>query len=71
MEEEKDDDNDGKQLKSDGMEEENNPKDNSFKEKILGILEEINFKDKRSSKLDIDDFLKVLHTFNQHEIHFK
>ena len=53
------------------MEEEKGPNDNSFKTKILSILSSIEFKERRGSKMDNDDFLKLLHTFNQHDIHFK
>ena len=44
---------------------------NLFKNKVLKILTDSGFKEKRSSKLDIDDFLKLLHVFNESGIHFK
>ena len=51
------------------MKEEENK--NSFKEKIMGILNELNFRELRSIKLDVNDFLKLLNAFNQNGIHFK
>ena len=50
--------------------EEENFKDNSFKLKINEILENIEFKQKRIKKLDIDEFSKLLNIFNQNDIHF-
>jgi 18S rRNA (adenine1779-N6/adenine1780-N6)-dimethyltransferase len=44
---------------------------NTFKTKILQILEANDYHSKRSSKLDIDDFLKLLDIFNNNDIHFK
>jgi 18S rRNA (adenine1779-N6/adenine1780-N6)-dimethyltransferase len=44
---------------------------NTLKAKILQILEANSYHDKRSSKLDIDDFLKLLDIFNNNDIHFK
>lgn len=41
-----------------------------FKEKISSILEDETFKDKRSSKLGLEDFLKLLYYFNKNGIHF-
>jgi hypothetical protein len=44
---------------------------NPFKEKLMNILNEINFRELRSIKLDIGDFLKLLDAFNRNGIHFK
>ena len=43
----------------------------SFKEKIIGILEEANYKELRAIKMDIDAFLTLLALFNKHHIHFR
>jgi hypothetical protein len=40
------------------------------KAKIIAALDEIQFTDKRSAKLDLDDFLRLLSTFNRHGFHF-
>ncbi|EGR27310.1 hypothetical protein IMG5_198180 [Ichthyophthirius multifiliis] len=56
------------------MQEENNENNDTkqlFKEKISKILIDNKFNEKRPSKLDIDDFLKLLYLFNQNDIHFK
>jgi len=42
----------------------------NFKDKVLGILQDLEFNEKRSSKMDIDDFLKLLAAFNSGGIHF-
>mmetsp|Transcript_12180 Transcript_12180/g.31009 ORF Transcript_12180/g.31009 Transcript_12180/m.31009 type:complete len:344 (+) Transcript_12180:33-1064(+) len=42
-----------------------------FKEYVLNVLKEGSFSDKRSSKLDQDDFLELLARFNAAGIHFK
>lgn len=47
----------------------NNPMQ-QFKEKVLLVLDDETFKDKRSSKLTLDDFLKLLFCFNKAGIHF-
>eukprot|EP01018_Ginkgo_biloba_P005730 Gb_34275 [translate_table: standard] len=41
-----------------------------FKDKVMGILKEGGFEDKRSSKLTQDDFLHLLSLFNRAGIHF-
>jgi len=46
------------------------PFEGSFKEKVLGILEKHGFSLLRSSKLEIDDFLRLLNCFNEEGIHF-
>lgn len=43
----------------------------TFKSKIMNILKNNDFMDKRPSKLSVDDFLKLLYIFNEAEIHFK
>jgi hypothetical protein len=37
---------------------------------VGNILEDETFKDKRSSKLTLEDFLKLLYLFNKNGIHF-
>lgn len=41
-----------------------------FKEKILAVLRDNGFEDKRSAKLAQDDFLQLLAVFNKEGIHF-
>lgn len=41
-----------------------------FKDKILGVLKEGDFEDKRSSKLTLQEFLYLLSLFNKAGIHF-
>jgi len=41
-----------------------------MKAKVLGVLETHGFTALRSSKLDIDDFLRLLEAFNKSNIHF-
>jgi len=41
-----------------------------FKETVLQLLAHTELSDKRSSKLEQDDFLKLLAAFNQAGIHF-
>jgi hypothetical protein len=41
-----------------------------MKEKVLGLLAANGFNEKRSNKMDLDDFLKLLKVFNQEDIHF-
>lgn len=43
---------------------------NSFKEKIIGVLREGGFEDKRPSKLSIDELLHLLYLFNQVGVYF-
>jgi 18S rRNA (adenine1779-N6/adenine1780-N6)-dimethyltransferase len=42
-----------------------------FKAKLMAILEKTGYADKRSSKLGLDDYLKMLFAFNQAGIHFR
>jgi len=44
--------------------------DMDMKNKVIAILEMNDFLDKRSAKMDIDDFLRLLHCFNKEGIHF-
>lgn len=37
----------------------------------MGILEDLNYSTQRSSKLSLDDFLKLLFHFNKNEVHFR
>ena len=37
----------------------------------MKILKDNEFIEKRPSKLDIDDYLKLLYIFNENEVHFK
>lgn len=41
-----------------------------FKEMVNKILRENDFEDKRASKMDQDDFLRLLAIMNSHGIHF-
>ena len=41
-----------------------------FKSKILALLEESGFADKRSAKLSQDEFMQLLAAFNSRGIHF-
>lgn len=41
-----------------------------FKDKVLGVLKEGDFEDKRSSKLTLQEFLYLLSLFNKAGIHF-
>lgn len=42
-----------------------------FKQKIMNILEKSGYAEKRSSKLGLDDYLKLLYAFNVEGIHFR
>jgi hypothetical protein len=42
----------------------------AFKELVTGILQRNGFEDQRSSKLALDDFLRLLALFNEHGVHF-
>ncbi|GAV83608.1 RrnaAD domain-containing protein [Cephalotus follicularis] len=42
----------------------------AFKDKVLNVLKEGNYEDKRSSKLSIEEFLHLLSLFNKGGIHF-
>merc|ERR1712025_884898 len=46
------------------------PEDLNVKDIVEDILESINFKEKRARSMDIDDFMKLLHAFNDNGIHF-
>merc|ERR1711892_644866 len=41
-----------------------------IKSLIETVLDSIGFKEKRARVMDIDDFMKLLHTFNSHGVHF-
>ena len=41
-----------------------------MKEHVLGILSSNEFNEMRSSKMDVDDFLRLLNCFNEKDIHF-
>ena len=41
-----------------------------FKDKVLGVLKEGDFEEKRSSKLTLQEFLYLLSLFNKAGIHF-
>lgn len=51
------------------MEEESDK--NEFKKKIIKILTDNGFLDKRSSKMPIEDFLKLLYIMNTNDVHFR
>ena len=42
-----------------------------FKAKLMAILEKTGYAEKRSSKLGLDDYLKMLFAFNQAGVHFR
>ena len=42
----------------------------NIKTKVDEVLSSIDFKEKRARTMDIDDFMKLLHSFNSHGIHF-
>ena len=42
-----------------------------FKDKIIKVLEELEYAQKRPSKLALEDFLKLLYHFNKNDIHFR
>ena len=46
------------------------PEDLDMKSFVLNVLKEVDMADKRSSKLAIDDFLKLLAAFNEKNLHF-
>ncbi|KAJ2062235.1 Dimethyladenosine transferase [Coemansia sp. S146] len=41
-----------------------------IKQKVLGVLDKLGFAETRASKMDIDDFLKLLAAFHDADIHF-
>ena len=43
----------------------------SFKAKIMKILDDNDMLTIRTKKLSVEDFLKLLSIFNKHDIHFK
>ncbi|MED6132179.1 Ribosomal RNA small subunit methyltransferase [Stylosanthes scabra] len=61
-----DDDDDGMEVE-DGEAEESQ---SEFKDKVLGVLKEGDFEEKRSSKLTLQEFLYLLSLFNKAGIHF-
>ena len=42
-----------------------------FKEKLMTILQKAGYHEKRSSKLSLDDYLKLLYAFNEAGVHFR
>jgi len=44
--------------------------DFNIKTKVEEVLSSIDFREKRARTMDIDDFMKLLHAFNMHGIHF-
>jgi len=42
-----------------------------FKQKLMSILEREGYAEKRSSKLSLDDYLKLLYAFNREGVHFR
>jgi len=46
------------------------PEDFDIRTKVDEVLSSIEFKEKRARKMDIDDFMKLLHAFNAAGIHF-
>jgi len=41
-----------------------------IKEKVLQVLSSLEFSDKRSSKMDLDDFFALLDAFHKEHLHF-
>jgi 18S rRNA (adenine1779-N6/adenine1780-N6)-dimethyltransferase len=67
------DDDDGVDDDEDEMDVEDGVADavqSEFKDKVLGVLKEGDFEEKRSSKLSLQDFLYLLSLFNKAGIHF-
>merc|ERR1719251_699247 len=46
------------------------PEDFNIKTQVEEVLSSIDFREKRARTMDIDDFMKLLHAFNTHGIHF-
>lgn len=67
VEKEEEGDSDGEEKME--AEEANNPL-REFRDKVCEVLEDKSFVDKRSSKLTLEDFLKLLYLFNKAGIHF-
>ena len=53
------------------IEEETDSKMKTFKEKIVTILKEAGYLEKRGVKMDLDDYLKLLYLMNKYGIHFR
>jgi len=53
------------------IEEEGDSKMKTFKEKIVAVLKEGGYLEKRGVKMDLDDYLKLLYLFNKNGIHFR
>jgi len=53
------------------IEEEGDSKMKTFKEKIVAVLKEGGYLEKRAVKMDLDDYLKLLYLFNKNDIHFR
>lgn len=67
------DDDQGMEVDNDEMDVEDGGADevqNEFKEKVLGVLKEGDFEEKRSSKLTLEKFLDLLSLFNKAGLHF-
>lgn len=47
------------------------PRDFDVKELVMRILTQHNFADRRAKSMDTDDFLTLLHVFNEAHVHFK
>ncbi|KAL4650940.1 hypothetical protein ACB092_01G123500 [Castanea dentata] len=70
METEMDDDDDGADDEMDVEDGDAEGETSEFKNKVLAVLKEGNFEDKRSSKLKLEEFLYLLSLFNKAGIHF-
>lgn len=53
------------------IEEEGDSKMKTFKEKIVAVLKEGGYLEKRGIKMDLDDYLKLLYLFNKNGVHFR
>lgn len=42
-----------------------------FKDKVIKVLDDLEYAQKRPSKLALEDFLKMLYHFNKNDIHFR
>lgn len=47
------------------------PADFDSKEFVVGVLNAGNFLERRAREMDVDDFLRLLHSFNAVHVHFQ
>ncbi|KAJ8437220.1 hypothetical protein Cgig2_012489 [Carnegiea gigantea] len=53
-----------------GSDDDANENDSGFKAKVIGVLKQYDYADKRSSKLTQNEFIHLLSVYNQAGIHF-